>query len=182
MDGRRAALSHPGKIVSAPVGMAARRVILDTRLRRGQTTLVMGLEGELRGLLAALRGNGSSQGFKRDGADSDSNRPFRARRTRFKIERQAISLKMLCCAGCSAVSDEGCGWRLLFAFDSEEQREILVTYCPTCAEREFGARRSMSIRDDRPATKGLLAWKKPAGERSAQRSFVMGRRVSNRRS
>jgi hypothetical protein len=71
---------------------------------------------------------------------------------------------------------------LLFAFDSEEQREILVTYCPTCAEREFGARRSMSIRDDRPATQGLLAWKKPAGETSAQRSFVMGRRVSNRRS
>jgi hypothetical protein len=46
------------------------------------------------------------------------------------------------CTECGAVSRDGRGWRAYFVGvgDEVDPDEEVVTYCPACAEREFGPR------------------------------------------
>ena len=54
--------------------------------------------------------------------------------------REKMGLVVLHCEECERVSLEGRGW-MAFIVEDEDEPETpayVVSYCPTCAEREFG--------------------------------------------
>jgi hypothetical protein len=43
------------------------------------------------------------------------------------------------CVECDALADaEARGWRVMHAKSDDPDIDVVVGYCPTCAEREFG--------------------------------------------
>jgi hypothetical protein len=51
--------------------------------------------------------------------------------------RKPVVSGLLICEGCVRVSDEtACGWRA-FLGTEDDDTEVVVVVCPTCAEREF---------------------------------------------
>ena len=58
-----------------------------------------------------------------------------------KPPARAKALAFLQCQECPSCSDTGRGWIALIS-DDEEETDVdacVVTYCPRCAEREFGS-------------------------------------------
>jgi hypothetical protein len=54
----------------------------------------------------------------------------------------------LTCQECAVVAeDDAFRWRALLAVDPDDafEQPLLAFYCPTCAEREFGPRRSIDV-------------------------------------
>lgn len=52
-----------------------------------------------------------------------------------------MTVELLWCVECGRSSDDASGWRVGRIDDPEDEdpRPQLGFYCPTCAEREFGA-------------------------------------------
>ena len=49
---------------------------------------------------------------------------------------------MLRCTECECVSEKAPGWVAMQAYDpDEDERPLLVVFCPVCAAREFGFER-----------------------------------------
>jgi hypothetical protein len=70
---------------------------------------------------------------------SSSFGQWRVRRESTRIT--PVTVELLWCVECGRSSDDASGWRVGRIDDPEDEdpRPQLGFYCPTCAEREFGA-------------------------------------------
>lgn len=55
------------------------------------------------------------------------------------MNRESVKPRPLVCAECGQVADESArGWRALFLRSEPDDQPEVGTFCPECAEREFG--------------------------------------------